>query len=121
MKNKEKSEIYDDAFHVFGIDLQLTLLMEECSELTKSASKLLRGRKGVWDENENNFLNKMKLAEEIADVEIMIEQVINMFAIKCTVEEQKDKKLKRLKERIEKMRPLYERDLARKASLLGFE
>jgi hypothetical protein len=71
--------------------LQITLAIEEMSELQKELCKHLRG-----DRNRNAIL------EEIADVEIMIEQVKIMLNIdELTINELKEYKINRLKKRIE--------------------
>jgi NTP pyrophosphatase (non-canonical NTP hydrolase) len=63
MKYKDKN-LYMDAINTFGADLQKVVAIEECSELIKELTKALRGK--------GNFDN---LSEEIADVEIMLEQI----------------------------------------------
>ena len=60
---KDKN-LYMDAINTFGKDLQTVVAIEECSELQKELTKALRGK--------GNFDN---LSEEIADVEIMLEQI----------------------------------------------
>ena len=47
----------------------MLMLMEECTELTQTVSKFIRAKK----ENKPNYVKN--LIEEIADVEIMIEQI----------------------------------------------
>lgn len=57
-------DTYAEAVRAYGKQSQLVMAMEEMSELTKELSKNLRGA--------DNF---KALAEEIADVEIMLEQL----------------------------------------------
>lgn len=52
----------------YGIDNQLDILVEECGELIQAVSKYKRS-KGAEAELEH-------LAEEMADVEIMLEQIV---------------------------------------------
>lgn len=80
-----KKELYALVWAQFGAYKQIVVAMEECAELTKELSKVLRD-KG----------NLMNVAEEIADVEIMIEQIKQHFACGDTVEQIKDFKLRRL-------------------------
>lgn len=57
-------DTYVEAVRAYGKQSQLVMAMEEMSELTKELSKNLRGAD-----------NSKALAEEIADVEIMLEQL----------------------------------------------
>lgn len=77
------------AIEYYGIDSQCIVAIEELSELQKELSKHLRGDG-----------NKDHLAEEIADVLIMLEQLIAIFDCKLEVMEWKEKKLKRLLVRV---------------------
>lgn len=80
--------IYKKAIALWGIDSQMMMAVEESSELMKAICKLRRN--GVTAETVNN------LAEEIADMEIMLEQLKVMFYLFEGVEEWKNYKLKRL-------------------------
>lgn len=71
----------------FGSDSRILLAIEEMAELQKELCKHSRGR--------DNYYN---IAEEIADVQIMLEQLMIMFDCRETVEEWKFAKLMRLKE-----------------------
>ncbi len=62
--------------------------MEEMAELTKELSKNIRGQD-----------NDLGIAEEIADVEIMLEQLKVIFDIRTDVETVKQEKLIRLDRR----------------------
>ena len=75
----------------YGIKKQLRQLAEECSELAVEASH--SARKGTT----------VKIIEEIADVLIMMEQVIYLAKIdKCDIEDcinyKLDRQMKRIKE-----------------------
>ena len=73
----------------YGIDKQLHQLAEECSELAVEASH--SARKGVT----------VKIIEEMADVLLMIEQVIYLAKIDiCDIEDCIDFKLNRQMNRI---------------------
>lgn len=65
-----KRKIYDELFKRYGND-QLCVASEECSELAKEFIKAYR-----------NKLDRNHLVEEMADVLIMIEQVMNIYDIK---------------------------------------
>ena len=75
----------------YGIKKQLRQLAEECSELAVEASH--SARKGTT----------VKIIEEIADVQIMIEQIIYLAKIdRCDIEDcinyKLDRQMKRIKE-----------------------
>ena len=75
----------------YGIKKQLRQLAEECSELAVEASH--SARKGTT----------VKIIEEIADVQIMIEQIIYLAKIdKCDIEDCINYKLDRQMNRMEK-------------------
>ena len=80
-----RENIYWEAIAKFGIDSQLNVAVEEMSELTKEICKNNRG-----------FKNVNHIAEEIADVEIMLEQLKLIFDCEEAVEDWKDKKIARL-------------------------
>lgn len=99
MELKQCRDIYQDAFCTYGIDKNLIILVEECSEVIKASTKLLRSRSGMKTDT-NNYLLKKKLTEELADLRIMIEQTEHNFGIEKAVIDIKFKKLARLQERI---------------------
>lgn len=79
------SEIYKRLRELNGDTAQLVVAVEELSELTKEITKCLR-KKGNIDH----------LAEEVADVEIMVEQVKLIFNVQDKVEVARQIKLQRL-------------------------
>lgn len=79
------TEIYKKLREQNGDSAQLVVAVEELSELTKEITKCLRN-KGNIDH----------LAEEVADVEIMVEQVKLIFNVQDKVELKKLFKLQRL-------------------------
>lgn len=87
------------AVDVYGKEHQLIICMEEMAELTKELTKNLRGRRNLQD-----------ISEEVADVEIMLEQVKVIFDLKEEVSEAKEAKLLRLQKRI--IRDTGEQDYA---------
>ena len=86
----EQKEILNEAIRHYGADLQVTVAIEEMSELTKELCKRKRGK-----------INYADLSGEIADVSIMLEQLEIMFEISpATIENIKDYKIRRLESRI---------------------
>lgn len=77
------------AIDTYGPDMQQAVAIEEMAELTKELCKNKRGQ--------NNF---NQVAEEIADVEIMLEQLILIHNVGPLVEVHKQNKLKRLQEQL---------------------
>ncbi len=71
MTNREVMKIAIDRYK----DMQLIVAIEELSELQKELTKALRNI------NNNKTINLENLVEEIADVEIMIEQIKMIFRI----------------------------------------
>lgn len=89
MNQYEMERICKQAVKTFGIDIQQILAMEEMAELTQAISKRIRG-----------FKQQANVAEEIADVEIMLEQLKQGYKCHEEVERWKAKKLARLEGRI---------------------
>lgn len=83
-------DIYTAAVKKFGKEHQLVLCMEEMAELTKELSKNMRGSKNITN-----------ISEEIADVEIMLEQLRVIFGNRSEVDTIKAEKLLRLTDRVE--------------------
>ena len=87
---QESDEIYRAALETFGARAQVLMAIEEMSELTKELCKNDRGRE-----------NATHIAEEIADVEIMLGQLKILFDCMGTVDKFRWYKLNRLAKRIE--------------------
>jgi len=83
----EEKSIYERAIEKWGIETQIKMCIEELSELIQVLIKY--GRK-------INGSNRNDIAEEIADVELMIEQMKVAFNIHKDVEEWKHEKIQRL-------------------------
>ncbi len=91
---RERKKLYKAAIEQWGYKTQLGMLMEECAELIQAAHKIIRGTEEWY-----------KLAQEMADVEIMIEQIKFMTdwqILETRVESAKNFKLRRLQERLKK-------------------
>ena len=88
MGEKEK-KIMERALDAYGMD-QVNIMLEEMAELQKELCKFVRGE----DTTEH-------IAEEIADVKIMIAQMIMLFDVEEQVEQYIQEKLERLSRRLE--------------------
>ena len=78
------------ALETWGSVSQINMVFEEMSELQKELCKNLRGK-----------ANALCIAEEIADVQIMLEQMIILYNCRGEVEDWKTIKLLRLRRSIE--------------------
>lgn len=87
---KMETAIYKAAINKWGNDHQITVAIEEMSELTKELCKYKRGNQNITN-----------MVKEIADVEIMVEQLKIIFDVYESVKEEKEFKLERLRKRIE--------------------
>lgn len=85
----ERMAIYRRAIEKYGEDAQLWMVIEEMSELAKEICKYQRGKRCPAD-----------IADEIADVEIMLEQATMIFGVGALVSRHMDEKIKRLKARV---------------------
>lgn len=82
--------IFEKAIETYGADLQKQVAIEEMAELTKEICKDFRG-----------VGNREHIAEEIADVLIMMSQLEIIYDIKTKeLMDMTDNKIKRLEERL---------------------
>lgn len=86
-----RRDTYSEAVHTYGKQSQLIMAMEEMAELTKELSKNIRGAK-----------NTEAVSEEMADVEIMLEQLKVIFRNRAEVDCVRCAKLERLAMRLER-------------------
>jgi len=84
MEKEEENKIFKEALDFFGETSQKIMVIEEMSELTKELCKELRNRGNI----EN-------IADELADVEITLDQIKNIYNIHQMVKEHRDFKLRR--------------------------
>lgn len=83
--------ICQKAVELWGVESQVLMAMEEAGELVQALSKYIRYNRQAVD----------GLVEEIADVEIMIEQLKQILgATRYEIEAVKEYKIRRLAERI---------------------
>ena len=85
----ERDEILKASIARYGEKAQMIIAMEEMAELTKELSKFLRGAH-----------NEDDIAEEIADVRIMLDQMEILFDCRKQVELMESEKLERLLKRM---------------------
>lgn len=82
-------EVLTQAVTTFGQQPQIIVAIEEMSELTKELCKAQRGAQ-----------NRDHIAEEIADVEIMLEQLKLIYNVTPAVISWRANKIKRLAKRL---------------------
>ena len=80
-----EQRIYRAALAAWGADAQTLMVFEEMAELQKELCKAARGRD-----------NREQIAEEIADVEIMLEQMKVLHRCAEAVAAYRESKLRRL-------------------------
>ena len=82
-------DLYSRAVSTFGETSRLILAIEEMSELIKELSKYTRGRENIGS-----------ICEEMADVEIMLEQLKIVFRNRAAVDYHRSQKLQRLSDKL---------------------
>lgn len=87
---EERQPVYEAAIAKWGAEAQAWMVIEEMSELAKELCKARRGKN-----------DPVALADEVADVTIMLEQVRLMFGLNDLVSERMDAKIKRLCARLD--------------------
>ena len=90
MTESKPHKIYCEALNKWGAEAQTLMVFEEMSELQKELCKHARGKD-----------NREAIAEEIADVQIMLEQMMILHDCEDLAEVQKFKKTHRLNVRLE--------------------
>lgn len=85
---KADIDFYRTVLDTYGAAEQVWMLVEECSELLNAVSKYRRGR-----------VAKEDIITELADVNIMVEQMAVLFGWDSFVSE-KERKLQRLHDRL---------------------
>lgn len=92
MNYQEVTDTYKQAIETYGEKAQKLMAIEEMSELTKEICKDFRG-----------LLDREHLIEEVADVLIMLDQMLLMYEISGDeIQQMRERKIERLKERMDK-------------------
>jgi hypothetical protein len=91
MANKEESRLLKHALSRYGLKAQVMQTMEEVGELLQALNKVMRNP---------DTGNHYRLAEEIADVEIILEQMKVGFRLDGIAEKIRGQKLLRLAENL---------------------
>ena len=92
MTNREIINTYKQAIALYGEKAQKLMAIEEMSELTKEICKDFRG-----------LLDREHLIEEMADVLIMLDQMLLMYKISGDeIQQMRERKIERLKGRMDK-------------------
>ena len=86
---EDRKKVYQAALNKWGVDLQTMMAVEEMSELTKEICKIKRGK-----------IDLDALADEIADVTIMLEQLREIYGLNDAVCDHMDAKILRLQSRV---------------------
>lgn len=86
---ESRKKVYEYAIMRWGKHNQLVVAIEEMSELQKEICKYFRHEGKAQD-----------FIEEVADVCIMLEQIIFMFALEDDVKKVMEEKIQRLKNRL---------------------
>lgn len=90
--DKQRFDTFEKAIKTWGIDSQIGMLFEEMAELTIAINKARRATA-----SENSEKAEMNIIEEIADVEIMLDQLKVVFRCEERVTEVYKIKLERLR------------------------
>lgn len=93
---QHETDVFKDAIKEFGETAQVTMVFEEMAELQKELCKWLR--------NGNSVELTHNIAEEIADVEIMLDQMKLIFDCAGLSQGYRREKVARLSGRIEKIK-----------------
>ena len=100
INTEEFNKICKKAIIKWGEQKEILMVFEEMAELQFHLAKYLRytPKKGTHGFNDRRF----SIAEEIADLEIMLHQMKLIFWIEDEVQDYRYRKILRLKERLEK-------------------
>ena len=90
---EQRVKTYLEAIHTFGEEYQEEVAVEEMSELIKEICKNWRGKD-----------NRAAIAEEIADVRIMLDQMCILHDCEDLAKRYRSEKLLRLYERVKEAR-----------------
>ncbi len=101
MSSKSNKEIMQKAINTYGLENQMIKTIEELAELSQNLSKALIRLNSKSNTTLSADLKSVNnIFEEMADVEIMLEQCKMMFECETEVQDWKEKKIARLAERL---------------------
>ena len=89
-----QKEVLALAIKTFGKEAQVFMCIEEMAELTKELSKNYRGK-----------TNTTEIAEEIVDVQIMLEQLKMIYNLQSSVPIMMSMKIANLERRLKEYKP----------------
>ncbi len=92
----DSRKVYEDALRTWGAEAQIRMLFEEIGELMQAVCKA--GRVKNWKQRAEVWHN---IAEEIADVKIMLKQMEILFDVENAVKDCERNKIARLVKRLE--------------------
>ena len=96
MDEEARKALYEKAIELWGVPAQVMMVMEETGELLSALGKFDRRRASEAD-----------VITELADVAILVEQMAIVFGLD-DFKKEKERKLERLKERLDKSFKLRE-------------
>lgn len=102
MRTMTEQQILQKAIDTYGQQAQIEMLVEEASEVIQAVQKLKRAFESKVVGIEYNIKLKASnghLMEELADLQIMLDQMYLIFP-KEEIDEYREQKINRLKERI---------------------
>jgi len=99
MVTDREKEKFAQSIEKWGIVSQILMLAEESGELTVAALHYVRNKKQVEAEDH--------LAEEIADVELMIDEIKFALLLGTKVQAYRETKLERLEQYLARARALF--------------
>jgi len=91
-QKREERELFKNVIEKWGSEAQILMVLEEMSELSTNLCHHLRGRD----------VTNITIAEEIADVRLMLDQLEYVFNCDIYVSDFRKTKIKRLKERLQR-------------------
>lgn len=92
----KKQELYKNLILKYGLISQLIVTMEECAEVIQAISKILRS----GEEKDIEYIRAVKeMFMEIADCEIMFEQIKQYYDVASDIEHLKAVKLIKIEEK----------------------
>ena len=100
-KTFEREIVLQKAILTYGKESQVDMAIEEMSELTKALLKERRNEKTEVIKSSAPLQFILNIIEEIADVEIMLEQLKMIFDCESQVDEMKSYKIERLQGMLE--------------------